>query len=102
MSTESVPEPVRSISEDLGRHPNTQMHGIGIGVFAVMGVVVLPFLPLLAGGWLVLRAGRAVRRTISGVDPAGPGDGLRQVRADRRRVVEERANGGDTPEDGSL
>jgi hypothetical protein len=91
MSTEAAPEPVRSISEDLGRTFNAQMHGIGVGMFVVMGTVAIPLLPLLALGWLVSRAGSAVRQAMSGSDPAGPGDGLRRVRADRRRVVEQRS-----------
>lgn len=102
MSTDAVPEPIRSISEDLGSPFNAQMHGIGLGVFAIMAIVVLPLLPLLAVGWLVSRAGSAARRAMFGPDPAGPGDGLRRVRADRRRVVEQRAKEADTPVDGGV
>jgi hypothetical protein len=95
MSTESVPQPVRSLSEDLGRHLDARTHGIGLGVFAIMAIVVLPLPPLLAAGWPALRAVRAARRAISGADPADPGDGL-------RRVVKQRANEADTSADGGV
>lgn len=96
MSTESVPEPVRSISDDPGLHGNARMHGIRLGIFAVTEIAIRPLLPVLAVGWLLSRAGSAGRRAVSGPGPANPGDSLRRMQTDRR-VVERWSNGADTP-----
>jgi hypothetical protein len=76
--TEQLPEPIRTVSDTLGHHPNVEMHGFGLAMVAIMAILFLPLLPFVAAGWLVWRAYVVVRRTVSGDDPVRPGDDVRQ------------------------
>jgi hypothetical protein len=76
MSTDSAPKlpaPLRTVSDFVGDHPNTEMHGFGLLMIALMAVLLLPLLPIFAVVWLVSKGIDAVRRTVGGDDDERPG-----------------------------
>ena len=80
MSTDSPPElpaPLRTVSDFVGDHPNTEMHGFGLVMIAIMAVLLIPLLPIFAVIWLVSKGIDVVRRTVSDDESEELGRGRR-------------------------
>jgi hypothetical protein len=59
---------LRSVGEWRGPRPDSEMDAIGLGIAAIMLIVVLPLLPFVALIWLLTSGAALLRRAITGDD----------------------------------
>lgn len=65
---------LRTVGEWRGPRPDREMDAIGLGIAAIMLVVVIPLLPFVALIWLLTSGAALLRRAITGDDTDEAGD----------------------------